>query len=99
MPDGHNNYIINREENIRSRTKCTGNIYFPTANVHYHVEVLPDRDGQTRKFMINGNNFELCNKDNLSFAGYHQFVYEDFVKGNGIPLSETRKSIELVLKL
>lgn len=86
-------------KSYNSRTLCTGEIKFPTAHVNYHVEVLPTRDGQTRKFIINGENFELCTADNLSFSGYHENVYRDFIAGNGLPLSEAKKSIELILKL
>lgn len=94
-----NKYEIIKSSN--SRKKCTGIIKFPTAEVNYYVEVLDNEDkkNQTRKFIINGDTFELCDKDNLSFAGYHDQVYENFIKGNGIPLSEAKKSIELILKL
>jgi len=92
-----NEYFI--LESKKSRKKCTGIISFPTATVKYHIEVLDSREGQTRDIIVNGKKFMLCNKDNLSFSGYHSQVYRDFIKGNGIPLSEARKSIELVLKL
>jgi UDP-N-acetyl-2-amino-2-deoxyglucuronate dehydrogenase len=86
-------------ESNKSRKKCTGTIKFPTATIKYHIEVLDSRERQTRDIIVNGKKFMLCNKDSLSFAGYHHKIYEDFIKGNGIPLSEARKSIELVLKL
>lgn len=88
-------------ESDNSRSKCTGIVKFPTANINYHVEVLADDDkaNQTRKFIINGKEFELCNKDNLSFAGYHDKIYENFIKDNGIPLSEAKKAIKLIKKL
>jgi UDP-N-acetyl-2-amino-2-deoxyglucuronate dehydrogenase len=86
-------------ESFNSKKLCTGVIQFPTALVKYHVEILNSREGQTRSFIINDKNFELCDKDNLSFSGYHHRVYEEFISGNGIPLSEAKKSIELVLKL
>jgi len=86
-------------KSYNSRTLCTGEIKFTTASVKYHVEVLPTRDGQTRKFIINGESFELCTADNLSFSGYHENVYKDFLLGRGLPISEAKKSIELILKL
>lgn len=76
-----------------------GSIFFPTALVRFHVEVLDSREGQTRSFVINGKNFELCDKDNLSFSGYHDKVYKEFIKDNGINLEEAKKAIGLVLGL
>ena len=92
-----NNYVVVNAEN--SQKKCTGIIKFPRATVSYYVEVMDSREGQTRKLVINDQDFELCNRDNLSFSGFHDRVYEELIKGNGIPLSEAKKSIKLVLKL
>lgn len=92
-----NEYEVIESENHRKL--CTGIIKFPTALINYHVEVLNSKDGQTRSFIVNGQRFEMCDKENLSFAGYHHLVHRDFIEGNGIPLSEARKAIELVLKL
>lgn len=92
-----NDYVVINAKNFRK--KCTGIIKFPKAIVNYHVEVMDNKEGQTRSLLINGKNYELCNKDNLSFSGYHNIVHKEFAKGNGIPLSEAKKSIELVLKL
>ena len=92
-----NEYEIAKSD--KSTKLCTGTIAFPTALVNYHVEVMDNNKGQTRSLVINGETFELCDKDNLSFAGYHDQVYKHFIAGNGIPLSEARKSIELILKL
>lgn len=86
-------------DSSKTKNKCTGIIHFPTAIVNYCVEVLDSREGQTRSFLINGQNFELCDKDNLSFAGYHDRVHREFQKGEGIPLSEAKKAIELILGL
>lgn len=83
----------------KSKKKCFGSIKWPTAMVDYFVEVLDSNQGQTRKFVINGKSFELCDKDNLSFAGYHDIVHREFIAGRGIPLTEARKSLELVFKL
>lgn len=94
-----NKYMVISSE--KSREKCTGVIILGKSRIEYHVEVL-DNDNkaeQTRSFIINGKEFELCNKDNLSFAGYHDRIYEEFLKGNGIPLSEAKKSIELISEL
>lgn len=95
---GNKYKVINSK---KSRKKCTGIIKFPTAIINYVVEILDDdnKKEQTRKLVINDKEFELCNKNNLSFAGYHNQVYENFIKGNGIPLSEAKKSIKLILKL
>lgn len=92
-----NEYKIKSANN--SRNLCTGQIEFKNAIVDYHVEVMDTRDGQTRKFIINDEEFEMCDKDNLSFAGYHDIVHEELNKGNGIPVSEARKSIELALNI
>jgi elongator complex protein 3 len=94
-----NEYEVLRASN--SRKKCTGIISFPTAYVNYHVEVLENDDKvhQTRKFIINGEEFELCDKDNLSFAGYHDQVYDQFIRGKGIGLEEAKKAINLIIKM
>lgn len=92
-----NSYVVVSAEN--STKKCIGTIKFPRAIVNYYVEVMDSKEGQTRSLLINRKNYELCNAENLSFAGYHNRVHEEFIKGNGIPLSEARKSIEMVLKL
>ena len=86
-------------ETINSRTKCSGFVKFPSAYIIYNVEVMDSREGQTRSFIINGKKFELCDKDNLSFGGYHDIVHKEFAEGRGIPLSEARKAIELVNRL
>jgi len=86
-------------ESSNSVTKCTGIIKFPKALVNYHVEVMEHRGGQTRSYLINGHNFEMCDKENLSFAGYHDIVHREFLAGRGVPLSEAKKAIELILKL
>jgi len=95
---GNEYQIIDSKHSIK---KCFGTIEFPDAQVNYNVEILDfdDKEHQTRKFIINGKEFELCNKDNLSFAGYHDQVHKEFAAGRGITLDEARKSIELVLKL
>ena len=67
--------------------------------VKYYVEILDNNTNQTRSFIINGKYFELCDKDNLSFAGYHHLVHEDFVKCTGISVLEAMKSIQLINKL
>lgn len=92
-----NKYKIIKSYN--SKKKCYGVIKWPTATVKYSIEIMNNRIGQTRKFIINGKDFEMSNADNLSYSGWHDRVYKAILKGNGIPLSEARKSIELVLKL
>ncbi len=92
-----NKYKIIKSYN--SKRKCFGVIKWPTATVKYSIEIMNNRIGQTRKFIINGKDFEMSNADNLSYGGWHDRVYRAIINGNGIPLSEARKSIELVLKL
>ena len=41
----------------------------------------------------------ISNKENLSYEDLHTAVYEHLIKGDGIPLSEARKSLELVEQL
>ena len=84
---------------FKTPKKCYGMLVFPTATVDYDIEVLDSREGQTRSLLINGKEFELCDKDNLSFSGYHDKVYQQFVKDEGIPLSEAKKAIKLILEL
>jgi hypothetical protein len=74
-------------------------IKWPTANVKYSIEIMDNNIGQTRKFIINGKDFEMSTADNLSFDAWHDLVYKSIFAGKGIPLSEARKSIELALKL
>lgn len=86
-------------ESYNSKKKCHGVIKWKNANVKYNIELLKNRIGQTRKFIINGKDFEMSNSDNLSYDGWHDQIYKELIKGNGIPLSEAKKSIQLILKL
>lgn len=82
-----------------SDKKCTGNISFSDCDVEYHIEIISDREGQTRKLEINNEEVVLSVKDNLSYEGLHTQIYEDVKKGGGIKPIEAIKSIKLVEKL
>lgn len=62
-------------------------------------EVKPKR---VLRFVEEGQqvmDISLSDKDNLSYEDLHTEVYQDFIKGNGIPLSEAKKSLQLVADL
>lgn len=84
---------------FNSKQKCSGILKSQKAKITYNVEIMPRRDGQTRSFIINGKNFELCNKDNLSFSGMHHLVYEELLKNKGIALLEAKKAIMLINRI
>jgi len=78
---------------------CEGRIKFGDVSVRYHVEILGDREGQTRKLEIDGEEVVLSVADNLAYEGLHTEVYKQLKQGNGIKPKEALKSISLVEKL
>lgn len=65
----------------------------------FHIEIVDNRESQGRKIMVDGDEINLSNKDNLSYEDLHKKVYEEFIAGRGIGLSEAKKSINLIKKI
>jgi len=82
-----------------SDKQANGSIKFKDVIIHYEFEIADDEVGQDRCLKIGKEEVSLSRKDNLSYEGFHQRVYEDLIKGKGITPQEAKKSIELVEKL
>lgn len=79
--------------------KSFGYIYFDDIEVDYEIELLDNRDGQTRHLEIDGKKYVLSLKDNLSFDGLHDQVYKAFIDGTAPKMEDIKPSIELIDKL
>jgi UDP-N-acetyl-2-amino-2-deoxyglucuronate dehydrogenase len=82
----------------------TGVLTYKESVASFWIEILDSREGQVREITYSqkGGSFQtinLSNKDNLSYEDMHLEVYKHFIKGEGVPLSEAKKSLELVNKL
>ncbi len=80
---------------------ASGYLELERANVNWFLSIdansLPAEAKQTgkrtfRSMTIDGNEFEFSE----GFTELHTKSYEEILKGNGFPISETRKSIEVV---
>ena len=72
---------------------------FGNTEVNYHIEIIQEREGQTRKLEIDGEEVVLSVQDNLSYEGLHTAVYKQVKKGEGLKPSDAYYSIRLVEKL
>jgi hypothetical protein len=77
----------------------TGKIMFGETEVNFHLEFLDNREGQTRHILIDGEEFILSLRDNLSFEGLHDKVYEAFLNGTAPQLYDVKRSIILMDKI
>ena len=84
-----------------SRETAAGRLELEKANVNWflsiNAETLPEEAQQTgkrtfRSLTIDNEEFEFSE----GFTELHTRSYEEILKGNGFPIEETRKSIELV---
>ena len=82
-----------------SMKRSSGTIMFGNIRVNFDLTFLNDRDGQTRHLEIDGKKWQLSVKDNLSFEGLHDLVYEAFLAGTAPKLSEVIPSIVLLDKI
>lgn len=74
----------------------SGSAEFERGRGRFHIEIIDSREGQSRSVIVDGKEINLSDKDNLSYENLHTEVYKHFINGDGIPLSEARKSLELV---
>jgi UDP-N-acetyl-2-amino-2-deoxyglucuronate dehydrogenase len=92
-----------KQNNVEQHTSDTasGTLELEKANIKWFLSInadsLPDDCKQTgkrtfRSLTIDGEQFEFSE----GFTELHTRSYEEILKGNGFPISETRKSIELV---
>lgn len=84
-----------------SETSASGFLELERANVNWFLSIdsnsLPEAAKQSgkrtyRSIIIDGNEFEFSE----GFTELHTKSYEEILKGNGFPVSETKKSIQLV---
>jgi len=98
---GNDDHILETE--ITS-THATGTIRFGASKTgFFDIQILPTKENQERFVEILNDDgmqiINISNKDNLSYEDLHLEVYKHFNKGEGIPLSEAKKSLELVERL
>ena len=83
---------------------AAGRLELEKANVNWFLSINADTLPQEaklagkrtfRSLTIDGKEFEFSE----GFTELHTRSYEEILKGNGFPISETRKSIELVHKI
>ncbi len=79
-----------------SMKKSISIIKFGDITVNFDLEFLDDREGQTRHIEVDGEKFVLSLKDNLSFEGLHDKVYEAFKQGKAPTLADAIPSIRLI---
>lgn len=89
-----------------SLTKATGIVRFERGIGRYHIELLSENEDTVRELTVNGKMLELegatiplSGKNEIKRQDLHTEVYKHFIEGDGIPLEEARKSLELVAKL
>lgn len=87
------------DEAVEEKNRATGYIYFPNkknwkSKVAYEIAVVTKNS--RRKLVINGIEYLLSHKENLSEENLHTTLYRETKNGNGIKASEAAKSIELI---
>ena len=73
---------------VSDRT-ANGYIWFKNADVKFRLAITSDYS--SRSLSIDGSHMNLSKEDNLSSEDLHTAAYREFVKGNGIPISEALK--------
>ena len=81
----HFDFKVMFERGLGSLTIDAGEELIPSRDLTAYTELNPE-----------GRPINLSNKENLSYEDLHKDVYKHFLNGEGIPLSEARKSLELV---
>ena len=76
-----------------------GTLKYKDKTGHFEIEIVDDKTKQERYIEIDGEKIILSDKDNLSYEDLHTEVYKHFIAGDGIPLSEAKKSINLIEKI
>jgi UDP-N-acetyl-2-amino-2-deoxyglucuronate dehydrogenase len=90
---GNDFRIIRVQDSMRS---SNGVVEMNGVEIEYSFEFLCSREGQTRHLEIDGEKYILSLKDNLSFEGLHDKVYEELLKGNSRKLSDVIPSIRIM---
>jgi len=66
---------------------------------NWQIRADAEKENQKRVFKINGKDYNLSSKDNLSFENLHVSVYEDLLKKQGVRPEEAIRSIQLIEKI
>ncbi len=90
---GDNFRVIKAEDSMR---RSNGIVIMGDTEIEYSFEFLLSRDGQTRHLEIDGEKYTLSLKDNLSFEGLHDKVYEALLKDKAPQLSSIEPSVRLM---
>jgi UDP-N-acetyl-2-amino-2-deoxyglucuronate dehydrogenase len=86
-------WLENVQDNMK---KSSGIIHFGDLEVHFDMEFLDNREGQSRHLLIDGEKFVLSTKDNLSFEGLHDRVYRAFIENKAPDINDVKPSIALI---
>lgn len=85
--------IIQAEDSMR---RSTGVLKLGSATVEYSFEFLDSRTGQTRHLEIDGEKYVLSLRDNLSFEGLHDKVYEAVEAGTAARCRDVKASVKMM---
>lgn len=80
----------------KTKKMVSGKIRFRDSQATFLIEVVSNRKKQGRKVVIDGEEISLSDQDNLSYEDLHRKVYENFLAGMGVSLTEAKKSIKLI---
>ena len=90
---GHIPTIIQADDSMR---RSTGIIQIADTTIEYSFEFLDSRTGQTRHLEIDGEKYVLSLRDNLSFEGLHDKVYEAVKNGTAARCRDIKPSVRLM---
>jgi len=93
---GSNYEILDVSDGMK---KSYGNIKFGDKRVLFDMEFLDNRDDQGRFIEVDGKEYTLSLRDNLSFEGLHDKVYEALNAGTAPKLSDMKETIKLLDKI
>lgn len=96
-------YLLGRPDEILeaevTETVAKGKVRFGDHVGEFHIEIVDNREEQGRNILVGGKEINLSNKDNLSYEDLHTEVFEDFVKGNGVGVRTTKRSLDLIMDI
>lgn len=83
---------------MHTSEKCvTGTFLFETTDIDWRLSIDPEINDGKPKRVLSFKDDPAPDVDlSYSFNDLHQQVYEDIMKGEGVPISEARRSVELV---
>ena len=76
-----------------------GDINFKNGTASYWIEIISNKDNQTRALIVNDETIELSNQDNLSYEDLHYKVYQDIIEGKGIRVGDVVNTMRLLKDL